>query len=463
MLQRKIWKLQEAIARSVFENPLTAVKGCHACGKTFLAAGLPLQWLVKFKEAKCFTTAPTERQVKTFWKDVAVARESGPIRQLLPKPSVMALNVAPDRYAYGASASAGVNIQGLHSPKVLIIADEAPGIGGEIWDALEGIRAGGDVHVLEMGNPVIPSGHFYDAFTRNAAIYQKFSISAFDTPNFQHEVTGEPITMEDLLTMTEDRLEYKPVPSLIRRRWVKERYQVWGPEHPQFQSRVMAEFPNDDPYSVFPLAWIEKATREPNEADLAQAKKHFIQVGVDVAGAGSDETVLIARAGGVILHMQAWPDADPRGAVLRVLGELKHRRDYRLGRVVVDTVGLGLHFASHIADQGFDVWGFQAGASAIDREHYVNQKAEAHFTLREWFREGMVSGVTDLDLQAQLSSIRYRENNRGLVEIETKDERNKRGIPGSPDREEALVLAFARIVPQSQIVTHDEQYEISRV
>ncbi len=460
---RSLWLKQREILHSVANNPLTAVKGCHASGKTFAAAGLPLWWMVRWAQAKCFVTAPTERQVKTFWKDVAVAYGAGRVSQLLTKPpSVMALNVNAERYAYGASASAGVNIQGLHSPKVLIIADEAPGIGGEIWDALEGIRAGGDVHVLEMGNPVIPSGHFYDAFGKSKGIYKTFSISAFDTPNFAHEVTGDPITMEDLLTMSEDRLDYKPVPSLIRRRWVKERYHVWGPEHPQFRSRVLAEFPNDDPYSVFPLAWIEKATREPNEADLAQAKKHFIQVGIDVAGAGSDETVLVARVGGIVLCTHAWPDGDPRGAVVNILGALKHRRDYQLGRVVIDDIGVGYNFAKHIADQGFDVWGFGNNRLPIDREHYRDQTAEAHFTLREWLREGMVSGIEDLETQAQMSSIRYREDSRGLVQIESKDDRNKRGIPGSPDRDEAMVMAFARIVPQSQVITHDECYEISR-
>ena len=109
------------------------------------AAGLPLWWLVRYATGKVFTTAPTLRQVKTFWKDIAVARLGGPVKQLLPEPTATGLELGTSRYAFGASSSAGVNIQGLHGSNVLIIADEAPGIDADIWDAIEGIRAGGNV------------------------------------------------------------------------------------------------------------------------------------------------------------------------------------------------------------------------------------------------------------------------------------------------------------------------------
>ena len=51
-LCRRLWQKQREILRSVYENPLTAVKGCHASGKTFAAAGLPLSWLVRYKTGK---------------------------------------------------------------------------------------------------------------------------------------------------------------------------------------------------------------------------------------------------------------------------------------------------------------------------------------------------------------------------------------------------------------------------
>ncbi len=448
MLCRKLWAKQREILRAVQDFPLVAVKGCHASGKTFAAAGLPLWWLVRYPTGKVFTTAPTLRQVKTFWKDIAAARLAGPVRQLLPEPTATGLDLGPSRYAFGASSSAGVNIQGLHGSNVLIIADEAPGIEADIWDAVEGIRAGGNVHVLELGNPVIPSGHFYDSFGRNQSIYKRISISAFDTPNFQ-TVDGRTITEEELLAMSPDELAYRPFPSLVTREWVRERLKIWGPKHPKYIARVLGEFPSDDPASVYPLTWIERARREPTEAELRQAVSLSIQVGIDVAGAGDDETVLTARIGGIILEQHFWSDPDPRGPVLAALGRLRHNKlRYRLGTIVVDTVGIGYNFALHLVDNGFPCYGFNAGARPMDVAQFVNQKAETYWTFRNYLQENLISGLSDEETAAQLSTIRYRENSRGLTEIESKEERNKRGIPGSPDRAESLIMAFMRVVQQ---------------
>jgi hypothetical protein len=463
-LCRQLWERQREILRSVYRNPLTAVKGCHASGKTFAAAGLPLSWLVRYKEGKGFVTAPTERQVKTFWRDVHVAYEGGPVKQLLPKPSVMGIDVGPARYAFGASSSAGVNIQGLHSKNVLIVADEAPGIAADIWDAIEGIRSGGNVHLLELGNPVVPSGHFYDSFTRSRSIYNCISISAFDTPNLQHETEGRPLREDELLDMSAERLAWCPFPSLITRSWVWERLIVWGPKHPKYLARVLGEFPEDDPGSVFPLSWIERAKRDATEAEIKESHRHVIQVGIDVAGAGADETVLTARCGGLILLQKFYADADPRGPISRELSQIKTGSlGHRLGIVVVDTVGIGYNFALHLADQGFPVYGFNAGARAIDTTQYANQKAEAHWTLRSYLQANLISQLADEETAAQLSTIRYRENPRGLTEIESKDQRNKRGIPGSPDRAESLIMAFMRVVVAEQTHTMSRPVQISPI
>ncbi len=60
------------------------------------------------------------------------------------------------------------------------------GMGSEIpdiYDAIEGIRAGGEVHVLAIGNPTAGGGAFYDASHRGRASWHTVTISAFDTPN----------------------------------------------------------------------------------------------------------------------------------------------------------------------------------------------------------------------------------------------------------------------------------------
>jgi hypothetical protein len=76
----------------------------------------------------------------------------------------------------------------------------------------------------------------------------------------------------------------------------------------------------------------------------------------------------------------------------------------------------------------------------------------------------LISGLADEETAAQMSTIRYRENSRGLTEIETKEARNQRGIPGSPDRTESTVMAFMRVVAQQTTwVPSPEGYKISPI
>ena len=157
----------------------------------------------------------------------------------------------------GLSTNDPNKFQSYHAAHVLIIADEAQGILGAIWEAVEGIRAGGDVRVLMQGNPTVTGGHYQDAFGRNRAIWKTFTISAFDTPNLQG------VTIEQLLAMSDDELAIAPAPYLVTRRWVKERYQRWGPNHPMYRARVLGEFPEQSELSVYSLAWIEAASQEP--------------------------------------------------------------------------------------------------------------------------------------------------------------------------------------------------------
>jgi hypothetical protein len=128
----------------------------------------------------------------------------------------------------------------------------------------------------------------------------------------------------------------------------------------------------------------------------------------------------------------------------------------------VDSVGIGYHMATHLADQGFQVYGFNAGSSAVDSEHFVNAKAEAYWALRESLERGAIAGLTDEETQAQLAAIRYRHTASGRVEIESKEDAKKRG-QASPDRAEALVMAFTPVVPRHQTFVFDERVVISPI
>src|SRR5262249_60269345 len=99
-------------------------------------------------------------------------------RIAFPQLSKTELRIGPGNYALGLSTNEGVRFQGFHG-RVLIVVDEAPGVKAEIWEAIEGIRAGGGVRVVALGNPTTAIGPFFDAFTANRDGRGTLTISAF--------------------------------------------------------------------------------------------------------------------------------------------------------------------------------------------------------------------------------------------------------------------------------------------
>lgn len=454
MLGRTLWAKQQELVRAIATKRSVSVKGCHGSGKTFAVAGMVPYEMLGNDESVVLTVAPTLRQVKLMWSEIESAIQALPVR--VPERTTTGWELSEKCKAIGFSSSKGVNAQGFHGRRVLILADEAVGISGDLWDAIEGVRAAGDVRIVKLCNPTVPSGPVFDDFSRLRGVNECITISAFDTPN----LAG--LTLESLLALPDEELDYAPFPWLTRRRWVKEMWFKWGPGNPRFQARVLGEFPTQADDSVFSLAWIERAGL-PYEAEDLQPlveKSSYIQVGIDVAGPGDDETVATARIGGLVVAMEAWPDKDPRAKCLIWLGTLRLRFPRLRVIVVGDTVGIGYYFMAGIASAGYEVWSFVAQSAPLDPITYANAKAEVYFSLREHMQAGRVRGVEDEDTKAQLSDIRYREK-LGHIEIEHKAEARARGSR-SPDRAESLVMAFMRLVPRDQtVVWQDYEQTIS--
>ena len=426
ILRHNVWSKQEEILRSLSIHRRTAVKACHASGKTFTAAEATLWWITHLKNGIVITTAPTMVQVeRLLWGEIHNAVSTAKIAY--PKPTLTTLRLGPNRYAIGLSTNECERFQGFHGD-ILIILDEAPGVRPQIYEAIEGIRAGGDVRVLALGNPTISSGPFFDAFNANREGWNLITISAFDTPNLQG------LTLDGLLKLPEKELDNNPFPFLTTRRWVKEKHREWGPGHPLWESRVLGQFPMQGDDALISLEWLEKAKyREGGEDGCFHA-------GLDVGGPGESETVLCVRNGHRIVHWAAWTAQDPRGKVIADLLPFKDR----LQTVNVDRVGVGEYMGKHLRDHGFPVREINVGERSDEPEKFANQKGQFYWGLRMRFEIGTISGLTDERTIAQLAGIRFSHTSAGQVLIESKDDARKRGVK-SPDRAEAVMLAFAEV------------------
>lgn len=475
------WRTPEQIMDAISKpRARVAVKACHSSSKTYTAAELVLWFVTAFPDGIVVSTAPTQTQVRELlWMEIRKAIDTA--RIALPEPNLTELRIEDGRYALGRATNQGVRFQGFHG-RVLIVIDEAPGVDAEIWDAIDGIRAGGDVRVLALGNPVIASGRFYEIFNDELPGWDRFTIGAFDTPNC------EGLTLDEIMAMEpgSEELAYSPRPYLTTRDWVRDRHNSLGgrycPRHildytqdgngrlveiiaketciaeevAEFQSRVLGQFPQQSEDALISQAWLEAARRRPPCPD--HEREGYV-AGVDVAGKGSAETVVYIRQGPNIVGMWAFPGADPRGDVINVL------RPYLDDiSIYVDEIGVGYGFMLDIRDKlyaeheercerliaagrgdelppGPAVVGVNVGEAAIDKDRFANLKAELYWQVRDQLQAGEVCGLTDDRTRSQLAGIRTMPNARGQNTIESKEAAAKRGV-ASPDRAEAYTLCL---------------------
>jgi phage terminase large subunit len=263
-LRENPWEMQAQILDAVGAFPRVAVKACHASSKTRAAAQAVLWWITRYKDGIAITTAPTWQQVQLIlWGEIhkAVGRSRWPY----PKPNQADLKLAPGNYAVGWSTNEGVRFQGVHGNHVLFVLDEAPSIQPEIWEAIEGARAGGDVRIVALGNPTIPGGPFYDAFASNRDGWKTIAIDAFDTPNFaclRELARGDGERMIELLASLADdhpAITHAPRPYLVTPKWAKEKLREWGTNSPLWQAKVRGQFPEQAEDALISLAWLEAA------------------------------------------------------------------------------------------------------------------------------------------------------------------------------------------------------------
>lgn len=90
-----------------------------------------------------------------------------------------------------------------------------------------------------------------------------------------------------------------------------------------------------------------------------------------------------------------------------------------------------------------DVIDCHNGGEALNSEHYFNWGSESWATIRDYLHDGEIQIPNDEDLIGQLSTRKYRVTSKGKIQLESKDEMKTHELR-SPDRADALVLAFAK-------------------
>jgi hypothetical protein len=421
-----MWSKQREIAESVVVNRYTAIKSAHDTGKSFTMSRLAAWWLDvhPIGEAFLVTTAPTTAQVEAIlWREIGKAHRKGnlPGRITLDAKWYMGQELV----AYGRKPADydQAAFQGIHAKYVLVLLDEAVGIPKSLFDAVDALATNVNARVAAVANPDDPSSHFAQVCKPGSGWVVK-RISAFDTPAY----TGEKVP-EELLAL------------LVSPEWVEERKARWDATNPIYQSKVLGELPDISDDSLILPKWIEAAQKR----SLERTRRPIIAA--DIARFGEDETVIMRREGGWIRVYRAHHKADTMvtsghiAKAMRDIDDEAGKNDWV--RAIIDVPGVGGGVVDRLAGLGLPVVPYNGGEAPIDKERFVNARAEDYWTLRERFEQGEIDIDPDDDkLAAQLGSIKWGIDSRGRIKIESKDDMRKRGLP-SPDRADAMAIAFA--------------------
>lgn len=402
------WAKQEEIIRAVWAHKYVAVRSGNGVGKSHTAARLVLDYLIAWPGCKVITTAPTWEQVeKILWAEIHrhYGTSKYPIGGSLTQ---VELSFAPEWMAFGLSTNQAERFLGHHANKILVVMDEAAGVPDEIDRATRSLLTSEGAKILKVGNPIEPSGHFYDCF--QSSVWKKLHISCYDSPN----ITGGKIVNSKLVT----------------KQWIEERIAEYGVDSPWVQCFIHGEFPQQGADNLISLAWVLAA----REKELTKTRQRAI--GVDVARFGDDETVICLYDGGRVEILEVYTGQD----TMMTAGHAKKAWDTYGCPVVVDDIGVGGGVTDRLREQGVNVIPFTASERAQRYGNYNNTSTAAWWFLREAFRKGEISIPKDDKLTSQLIGRKYMVASDGQISLERKEECKKRGLK-SPDRADALAMA----------------------
>lgn len=419
-----LWAKQVEIAEAVRDCRRVAVRSCHSSGKSFLAARIVLWFLHAWPNSVVITTAPTFNQVQQIlWRELRAAVRSSRL-PLLGRCLQTQYDIAPTWYALGFKSedTAPDRFQGFHAAHSLVVIDEAAGVAEAVYEALTAVLTSEESRLLLIGNPTSTGGRFYEAFHGARALYRTITIAAADTPNLQAGRTVRPY--------------------LITQQWIDEVIAEHGADSPYVQARVFAVFPGLGQNTLLPLQWLEAARHRegtPQDDDPLEA-------GLDVARFGDDSNAFCVRRGERVVAEHAWSGLDTMQTVGRTRELLAAHPGLRA--LKVDVVGVGSGVADRLRELKYPVVDVNVGAGARDPKRFVNLRCELWWGLRERVRQGLLAGPIAEATIGQLATVRYSYDgtHTGPV-IESKEQARKRGVK-SPDRAEALLLAFAQVGPR---------------
>lgn len=428
------WSRQAEILQAIAKYDRVTVRSGHKVGKSRSAVAAALWFCQTRAGARVPMTSASFNQVKhVLWRELKMLHRTSkqPLGGHLHEDPQTGLVFKDANEIFGFSTRDAERAAGISGANMLYIVDEASGVHEPIFEAIEGNRAGG-AKILMFSNPTQTSGSFYESHNAKRELWHTIHISSEESPNIG---AGKRL-----------------IPGLAMIEWIEEKKLDWGEDSPIYQVRVKGEFPTQGTRNVIALALIDACRIRHQDLDIAPVDiTGRLELGVDVARYGDDETSIASRRGKVaypIETMRSMDSIQVAGAVVRTVKRMVRPGEiFGIPRVKIDVIGVGSGVYDQLKSRtDMDVVAINSSETANSPEEYVNRRTEMYFVLRDWMSSGAAI-PEDSKLEGELAAPLYDFDGKARYRMESKDEIKAR-LKRSPDRADALALSVYNIAEQ---------------
>lgn len=324
-----------------------------------------------------------------------------------------------------ASADAQAEtLAGRHEDFMLYVVDEATGVADPVFKPLEGSLTGIVNIAVLIFNPTRTRGFAIESHRGDSKRWVCLRWNAEES-------------------------------EMVSREHCKRMEEKYGRDSNPYRIRILGLPPLADSDSLIPYDWVEDAVGrqiEPLEED-------YVVKGCDF-GAGGDKSVIVTRKGGRVVSIKRSNIKDSNELTNWVLGDFHASEgDILYG----DSIGIGWAIMGNLRkDIGHKARSVDSRGRADQEERFFNMRAQMYWNLREAFENRAISIPKDDELIDQLSVIKYKEDNRGRIQILKKSEIKKEIDGHSPDEADALALSYSKKHDVLRKVGEDEDEEYGR-
>lgn len=369
---------------------------------------------------KSVVTAPTMRQCQDVWlsESKKVLYKAHPYFQSVFDVTATKVVIGKDKRwsIHCITSTDEKKLQGFHDDGLTIICEEMSGIERVIIEQFQGTMSNNDCLLLGIGNPNLRDCAFFDCFHGQRHNWQTYTLNAEETAKYRPDIV-----------------------SPARNERIAEQY---GENSDVYRVRVLGEFPYADPNCVLTTEDLEKCLLNDLQV-CAREALHIRSIAIDFARFGGDETVIYRRVGNAIVEEAIFSHMEPTDAVAHAFA-MQSAAGWQNGDVwyIPDATGMGQGAMGLFYNANKLVFEFHNGGKAFKQDQYANRVTEAWFLFAEEVKNKRVYLPQDNRLVQQLAARQYKTNNKGQLQLETKDEYCRRTEESSPDRADACVMAF---------------------